>query len=58
MRTAPENATLEQFVVVTKMRWRIERDYQDLKQEFGLSHYERRGWRGLNRPEFPGGSNL
>ncbi|MEA3095409.1 MAG: hypothetical protein QOJ04_6751, partial [Caballeronia sp.] len=29
-------ATLEQLVFVTKMRWRIERDYQDLKQEFGL----------------------
>ncbi len=28
------------------MRWRIERDYQELKQEFGLSHYEGRGWRG------------
>ena len=30
------------------MRWRIERDYQDLKQEFGLSHYEGRGWRGFH----------
>ena len=43
MSTAPENATLEQLVFVTKMRWRIERDYQDLKQEFGLGHYEGRG---------------
>ncbi len=24
---------------VAKMRWRIERDYQDLKQDFGLGHY-------------------
>src|SRR5438309_11561933 len=30
------------------MRWRIERDYQELKQEFGLSHYEGRGWRGFH----------
>jgi len=28
MSTAPENATLEQLVFVTKMRWRIERDYK------------------------------
>jgi SRSO17 transposase len=30
------------------MRWRIERDYQDLKQEFGLGHFEGRGWRGFH----------
>ena len=30
------------------MRWRIERDYQNLKQEFGLAHYEGRGWRGFH----------
>lgn len=48
MSTAPVDATLEQLVFVTKMRWRIERDYQDLKQEFGLGHYEGRGWRGFH----------
>ncbi len=29
-------------------RWRIERDCQDLKQDFGLGHYEGRGWRGFH----------
>ena len=30
------------------MRWRIERDYQELKQEFGLTHFEGRNWRGFH----------
>jgi SRSO17 transposase len=30
------------------LRWRIERDYQELKQELGLDHYEGRGWRGFH----------
>jgi SRSO17 transposase len=36
------------LVDIAKMRWRIERDYQDLKQEIGLVHYEGRGWRGFH----------
>ena len=48
LTTAPSEATLEQMVFVTKVRWRIERDYQDLKQDFGLDHYEGRGWRGFH----------
>jgi SRSO17 transposase len=44
---APET-TLERLVFVTKMRWRIERDYQDLKQEVGLAQYEGRGWQGFH----------
>jgi SRSO17 transposase len=36
------------FVDLAKLRWRIERDYQDLKQEVGLGHYEGRGWRGFH----------
>ena len=48
LSTAPEQATIEQLVFVAKMRWRIERDYQELKQEFGLGHYEGRGWVGFH----------
>jgi hypothetical protein len=48
LSTAPGDATLEQLVFVAKMRWRIERDYQELKQEFGLGHYEGRGWQGFH----------
>ena len=48
LSTAPAYASLEQLVFVAKMRWRIERDYQDLKQDFGLGHYEGRGWRGFH----------
>ena len=48
LSTLPETATLDELVNAAKLRWRIERDYQELKQEFGLSHYEGRGWRGFH----------
>ena len=38
LSTAPDDATLEQIVFVTKMRWRIERDYKELKQKLGRGH--------------------
>jgi SRSO17 transposase len=44
----PATTSLKTLVNTTKARWRIERDYQDLKQEFGLDHYEGRGWRGFH----------
>jgi SRSO17 transposase len=44
----PAEMPLARLVPIAKMRWRIERDYRELKQEFGLSHYEERGWRGFH----------
>jgi len=46
--TLPEDIAFAEMVDITKLRWRIERDYQDLKQEVGLGHYEGRGWRGFH----------
>ena len=48
LSTLPVHTSLVELVKTAKMRWRIERDYQELKQEFGLSHYEGRGWRGFH----------
>jgi SRSO17 transposase len=48
LSTLPADISFEAHVDRTKLRWRIERDYQELKQELGLGHYEGRGWRGLH----------
>jgi len=40
--------SFRRLVDLAKLRWRIERDYEDLKQEIGLGHYEGRGWRGFH----------
>ena len=48
LSTLAANTSLKSLVASTMTRWRIERDYQELKQEFGLSHYEGRGWRGFH----------
>jgi SRSO17 transposase len=46
--TLPADTSFTELVRQAKRRWRIERDYQDLKQELGLGHYEGRGWRGFH----------
>jgi SRSO17 transposase len=46
--TLPADTSLTEIVRQAKRRWRIERDYQDLKQELGLGQYEGRGWRGFH----------
>jgi SRSO17 transposase len=48
LSTLPEDTSLKDLVFTAKMRWRIERDYQELKQELGLGHFEGRGWRGFH----------
>ncbi len=48
LSTLPEGVALQRMVFEAKMRWRIERDYQDLKQEVGLGQFEGRGWRGFH----------
>jgi SRSO17 transposase len=48
LSTLPSDITFERMVDLTKLRWRIERDYLELKQEVGLGHYEGRGWRGFH----------
>ena len=48
LSTLDDNMSFEHLVDISKMRWRIERDYRDLKQEVGLGHYEGRGWRGFH----------
>lgn len=48
LSTFPEDVTLEELVRLAKIRWRIERDFQELKDELGLDHYEGRGWRGFH----------
>jgi len=48
LSTLPEDTPLNELVAAAHQRWRIERDYQDLKQDFGLGHYEGRGWRGFH----------
>jgi len=48
LSTLPEAIPFDRLVDLTKLRWRIERDYHELKQELGLGHYEGRGWRGFH----------
>jgi SRSO17 transposase len=48
LSTLAADISLDQLVNAAKLRWRIERDYHELKQELGLGHYEGRGWRGFH----------
>jgi hypothetical protein len=48
LSTLPRNISFRDLVDAAKLPWRIERDYQELKQEIGLGHLEGRGWRGVH----------
>jgi len=48
LSTMPADTPLVELAHRAKHRWIIERDYQELKQELGLGHYEGRGWRGFH----------
>jgi SRSO17 transposase len=48
LSTLPRNISFRDLVDAAKLRWRIERDYQELKQEVGLGHFEGRSWRGFH----------
>lgn len=44
----PANTPIRELVRVAKLRWRVERDYQDLKNEVGLDQFEGRSWPGFH----------
>jgi SRSO17 transposase len=48
LATVDHDMPLRDLVDLAKLRWRIERDYEELKQEIGLGHYEGRTWRGFH----------
>jgi SRSO17 transposase len=48
LSTLPADTAVRTIVRLAKLRWRVERDYQELKQEIGLDHYEGRTWRGFH----------
>lgn len=43
-----QEIALPQLVDLAKLRWRVEDDYEDLKQEVGLADFEGRTWRGFH----------
>jgi SRSO17 transposase len=42
----PKDCRLRRLVATARGRWRVEQDYQQLKEELGLDHFEGRSWTG------------
>ncbi len=48
LSSLPRETSIKTLVRLAKLRWRVERDYQEMKQEVGLDHWEGRTWRGFH----------
>lgn len=46
---APPETSVQTLLLVAFSRWRVERCFEDQKQEVGLDQWEGRHWRGLKR---------
>lgn len=46
LSTLPQDTPPAELVRLAKIRWRIEHDYRELKQDPGLAHFEARTWPG------------
>jgi SRSO17 transposase len=42
----PSELSWRQLVQIARGRWRVELDYQQMKEELGLDHFEGRSWTG------------
>jgi SRSO17 transposase len=42
----PAGVSWRRLVRLAQLRWRVEQNYQQLKEELGLDHYEGGGWQG------------
>ena len=49
LSSLPSTTSVKTLIRLGKIRWRIERDYQDMKQKLGLDQYEGRTWGGFHR---------
>jgi SRSO17 transposase len=48
LSTLDADTPIKRLIHLAKLRWRVERDYQELKQEVGLDHFEGRSWPGFH----------
>jgi SRSO17 transposase len=42
----PKSTSWRRLVATARGRWRVEQDYQQMKEELGLDHFEGRSWTG------------